>query len=309
MSIGISEEHVELASSLRAWAASLGGIEAARLAEADAEATFEDAWKAAVEMGVTTIGLPESAGGGGGGTPLDVAVALEACAHELVPGPLLTSAVTAAVLGRGGRVALALDAGLRTVLDLPGATHVLLPDADGAWWVVEADAVTGTTSVGLDLTRRFSSATLDGTDLAGALRVEGLTTDVVRRNLTTYAAAEASGVARWCLATAVDHAKVREQFGKPIGGFQAIKHLCVEMLETAEAVTAAAWDVAGAAGGPDADQWAFAAEVAGVTAFDGAVEVAKSCIQVLGGIGFTYEHDAHLYLRRALALRALVGEA
>ncbi len=305
MSIGITDEHVELATSLRGWAASLGGIEAARLVEGDAEAAFDETWKAVGEMGVATIGLPESAGGGGG-SPLDVAVALEACARALVPGPLLSAAVTAALLGRDDRVALALDPDLRVVLDLPGATHVLLPDAEGAWWVVEAAAVTATTSAGLDLTRRFSVAT---TDLAGATPAEGLTTDLVRRTLTTYAAAEASGVARWCLATAVEHAKVREQFGKPIGAFQAIKHLCAEMLETAEAVTAAAWDVAGAATGSDDEQWAFAADVALVTAFDGAVEVAKSCIQVLGGIGFTFEHDAHLYLRRALALRALVGDS
>ncbi|WP_148613007.1 acyl-CoA dehydrogenase [Nocardioides rubriscoriae] len=305
MSIGITDEHVELAASLRRWAASLGGIEAARLAESDGEETFDETWKAVGEMGVATIGLPESAGGGGG-SPLDVAVALEACARELVPGPLLSNAVTAALLGRDERCALALDPDLRVVLDLPGATHVLLPDADDAWWVVPASALSATTSPGLDLTRRFSSATVD---LADATRAEGATGDLVRRALTTYAAAEASGVARWCLATAVEHAKVREQFGKPIGAFQAVKHLCVEMLEAAEAVTAAAWDVAAVAFGPDDDQWAFAADVARVTAFDGAVEIAKSCIQVLGGIGFTYEHDAHLYLRRALALRALVGDA
>src|SRR4029079_14593850 len=90
---------------------------------------------------------------------------------------------------------------------------------------------------------------------------------------------------------------------------QGVKHLCAEMLETAEAVTAAAWDVAAAADGGDDDQWAYGADVAQLTRLDGAVGVAKSCIQVLGGIGFTYEHDAHLYLRRALALRGLVGDA
>ena len=132
--------------------------------------------------------------------------------------------------------------------------------------------------------------------------------DLVRRTFVTLAAAEAAGVARWCLETAVDYAKVREQFGQKIGAFQAIKHLCAEMLETSEAVTAAAWDAASAAFGDD-DQWAYAADVAEVTCFDGAVAVAKSCIQVLGGIGFTYEHDAHLYLRRALALRAQAGDA
>ena len=130
----------------------------------------------------------------------------------------------------------------------------------------------------------------------------------MRRTAITLAAAEAAGIARWCLATAVDYAKVREQFGQKIGSFQAIKHLCAEMLETAESVTAVAWDVASVARSgaaePDDEQWDFAADVAAAVAFDGAVEVAKSCIQVLGGIGFTYEHDAHLYLRRALSLRA-----
>ena len=102
---------------------------------------------------------------------------------------------------------------------------------------------------------------------------------------------------------------MREQFGQKIGAFQSIKHLCAEMLETAEAVTAAAWDVRRIAFAYDDggdDQWAFAADVALVTCFDGAVDNAKACIQVLGGIGFTHEHDAHLYLRRAMSLRSLV---
>jgi alkylation response protein AidB-like acyl-CoA dehydrogenase len=132
------------------------------------------------------------------------------------------------------------------------------------------------------------------------------TTAEVRRVLVTLAAAEASGVARWCLDTAVAHAGVREQFGRRIGAFQAVKHLCAEMLETSESVTAAAWDAARAAT-EDEQQQELAAHVAATVCFDGAVEVAKSCIQVLGGIGFTFEHDAHLHLRRALALRSAVG--
>jgi alkylation response protein AidB-like acyl-CoA dehydrogenase len=301
MSIGISEEHVELARSLREWAASLGGREVVRAAEGDADATFADTWKACVEMGVATIGLPESYGGGGGSV-LDQAVALEACAHELVPGPLLSSAVAALVapaaeIGDGAAVAMAFPSGL--VGDLAGATKVLTPD--GALAVIAASSPT----IGVDLSHRFGSAE---TEAAGSGKGE----ELVRRTTVTLAAAEASGVARWCLDTAVEYAKVREQFGQKIGAFQAVKHLCAEMLETSEAVTAAAWDVAAAAdsarGGQSDEQWAYAVDVAEVTCFDGAVAVAKSCIQVLGGIGFTYEHDAHLYLRRALALRGLVGD-
>ncbi len=305
MSIGISDEHVELAASLRKWAADLGGRDLARTCETDPEAGFFEAWNAISEMGIATIGQPEAAGGGGGSV-LDLAVALEACAYELVPGPLLGPAVASLVLPEMPTDAV-VGLGLSDVVgDLPSATHVLLADSSGAWSLYPRDAVAASSSVGLDLTRRFGTARV--VDESAGVAVPALTTDLLRRTTVTLAAAEAAGVARWCLATAVDYAKVREQFGQRIGSFQAIKHLCAEMLETAEAVTAAAWDVAGAAGTDD-EQWAFAADVAVAVVFDGAVEVAKSCIQVLGGIGFTFEHDAHLYLRRALGLRALVGDS
>jgi alkylation response protein AidB-like acyl-CoA dehydrogenase len=318
MSIGISDEHVELAKSLVGWATDSGAIEAVRSAEGDPAADFADIWKACTELGAATIGLAETAGGGGG-TPLDAAVALEACAYGLVPGPLLSVAVacallgdhaeTAKVLGAGGIVGLGLTPDLRLVADAESADALLVPDEADVWRVVPAAAMTATSVSTLDLSRRFAAVEAD---LSAGTEVSGLTTDAVRRTLITFAAAEAAGIARWCLDTAVAYAGVREQFGQKIGAFQAIKHLCAEMLETAEAVTAAAWDVAAIAFDPaddDHGQWAFAADVAAVTCFDGAVENAKNCIQVLGGIGFTYEHDAHLYLRRALSLRALVGDA
>ena len=319
MSIGISDEHVELAASLRRWAAGLGAIEAVRAAEAEPDEAFADVWKSVVEMGAATIGLPAAAGGGGGSV-LDAAVALEACAHALVPGPLLGTAVACALLGgseaadalgEGAVVGLALSRD--SVWDAPGATHVLLADADDAWYVVPRESLAVSPAAGPDLSRRFGTLVpTDPRSVREAVRIDGLSGDLVRRTAVTLAAAEASGVARWCLEAAVEHAKVREQFGQKIGSFQAVKHLCADMLETAEAVTAAAWDAASVAtvpvAGRDDEQWAFAADVAATVAFDGAVAVAKSCIQVLGGIGFTFEHDAHLYLRRALSLRALLGD-
>ena len=316
MSIGITDEHVELAASLRKWGSSLGGVDASRAAESEPGAAFADVLGAAAEMGVTTIGLDESLGGGGG-SPLDVAVALEACAHELVPGPLLGAAVAAHLLGDVDElapgladgsvvVALCLDASLSAVWDTPSATHLLAPDEDDAWSLVPVTDVRLVHGLGLDLSRRFGSA--EPSSSATAVALPSLSGDLVRRTAITFAAAEAAGLARWCLATAVEHAKVREQFGQRIGAFQAVKHLCAEMLETAESVTAVAWDVACASTGSE-EQWAFAVDVAQAVALDGAVANAKTCIQVLGGIGFTYEHDAHLYLRRALSLRALLGEA
>ncbi|KAA1416395.1 acyl-CoA dehydrogenase [Nocardioides humilatus] len=278
MSIGITDEHEELAASLRKWAASLGALDAVRAAEAGPEARFDDVWAAIEEMGVASIAAPESAGGGGGSL-LDQAVALEACAYELVPGGLLAAAVGSIVTGEPGR-------------------HGVQVHPGGVVWD-GGTAGAATPIVGIDLSARHGAATAE----AVALDERG------RRTAITLAAAEASGVARWCLDTAVEYAKVREQFGKPIGSFQAIKHLCAEMLETAEAITAAAWDAASAADAGDDEQWGFAVDVALATCFSGAVDVAKACIQVLGGIGFTYEHDAHFYLRRAVSLRALVGSA
>ncbi|ANH39896.1 Acyl-CoA dehydrogenase [Nocardioides dokdonensis FR1436] len=303
MSIGISEEHAELAASLRSWAAGLEGPSVARAAEGDQDARFADTWQALVAMGVPSIAVAEDLGGGGG-SALDLAVALEACAHELVPGALLGPVVAAHLLPSGAVdeiVSVVLDA---VLWDAPSATRAVVVDGDRLV-VVARDALELEASPGLDLTRRF--ARVSAVDTSDGSPVEGATAATLRRAAVTYAAAEAAGLARWCLATAVEYAKVREQFGRPIGSFQAVKHLCAEMLETAEAVTAAAWDVASAAADGDEDQWAFAADVAEVVCFDGAVEVAKTCIQVLGGIGFTFEHDAHLYLRRALVLRGLLG--
>ncbi|KRF17253.1 acyl-CoA dehydrogenase [Nocardioides sp. Soil797] len=329
MSIGISTEHAELATTLRKWAASLDATEQIRAAEADPGAGFEPIWSAAREMGLIGIGIPE-ADGGAGGAVLDVAVALEACAHEMLPGPLLGTSVAALVLGDLPEVAAALAGGemsvgiglvaslsvsaktlsgrVDVVWDAPSVTHLLLGAEDDRWFLVPASTVEVTPATGPDLTRRFGTVTLADVPLAEVVPAPGLSAALLRRTAVTLAAAEASGVARWCLQTAVEYAGVREQFGARIGSFQAIKQLCAGMLETAEAVTAAAWDAASVAFGDDA-QWAFAVDVAGVIAFDGAVRVAQDCIQVLGGIGFTFEHDAHFQLRRAASLRALLGDS
>ena len=123
----------------------------------------------------------------------------------------------------------------------------------------------------------------------------------------TVLAAEAAGLARWMLRTATEYAKVREQFGKPIGSFQAIKHMCAEMLLRSEQASVAAADAAAAVADPDEQQLAIAAAVAAATGIEAAKANAKDCIQVLGGIGITWEHDAHLYLRRAYGISQFLG--
>ena len=115
-------------------------------------------------------------------------------------------------------------------------------------------------------------------------------------------------MARWTLETATEYAKVREQFGKPIGSFQAIKHMCAEMLLRSEQASVAAADAARAAvPGADDRQFSIAAAVAAAIGIEAAMANAKDCIQVLGGIGITWEHDAHLYLRRAYGISQILG--
>ncbi len=309
MPIGISDDHVELADVFGKWAASLGGVEAARSADEDPAAEFAAQSAAVAEMGLAGIAVSEEYGGAGGSLT-DLAVALEAAAVSLVPGPLLGTAVASVALGElagpvvSGEMRVALALSGTVVHDAPGATHALLLRGDAVVLVPleEARLVPGTSP---DLTRRTAIGDLshlDGTVVAG------LTPARLHSLVVTLAAAEASGVARWCLDTAVEYAGVREQFGRKIGSFQAIKHLCAEMLETSESVTAAAWDAARALTDDD-QQREFAALVAATVCFDGAVRVAEDCIQVLGGIGFTFEHDAHFYLRRAVSLRNLLGRS
>ena len=179
MSIGISEEHDELAASLRRWAAALGGPELSRSAEDDVAARFDEAWKAAGEMGVPAI-LAD------GGSPLDQAVALEACAHELVPGPLLGPVVAGSLLEEvpdGALVGLCLDPDHSVVWDAPSATHLLVGDSEDRWHLVPADAATVTPSSTVDLSRRFGSAEVDLS--AAGVRVSlSLVTTSVKVQLT-----------------------------------------------------------------------------------------------------------------------------
>ena len=190
------------------------------------------------------------------------------------------------------------------------AVLLLAARGDGAdvWFLATSDAA------GVELIDRtdgdFSRATAQA-QLTGvtARPLPGIETGRVVDLAAVLVAAEASGVAAWCLRTATEYAKVREQFGQPIGSFQAVKHLCAEMLCRAELAAAVAWDAAlvGEPGATCTGDAPLAAAVAAAVAVDAAVRTAQDCIQVLGGIGFTWEHDAHLYLRRALALRGVLG--
>ncbi len=333
MPLGLTDDQRSLADSVAEWARARATTDLVRRAEESGQDVFAETWTSLAGLGLVTIAVPEDLGGGGGSV-LDLACALEACAAGLVPGPLLstTVAVTAisrtelpgaaadvvrAVVGGAASLGLALDAGDVTVDDgaltgvvplVAGAgsvTHLMLGTAGDRWFLLDAasDGVVVEAAVPVDLSRTAGTVRLGGAIPVAEVDV---TEEQVRSLAGVLAAAEAAGVARWSLRTAVEHAKVREQFGRVIGSFQAVKHLCAAMLERAESATAVAWDAAAAQDEPH-EQQAFAAAVAAAVALDAAVANAQDCIQVLGGIGFTWEHDAHLYLRRAMSNRLLLG--
>ncbi|MGW5718834.1 acyl-CoA dehydrogenase family protein [Amycolatopsis sp. NPDC003865] len=307
MPVALTEEQAALAEAIHAWASAHHPREAVRAAESGAGLPAGFAG-----LGLFGVALPAAVGGAEGSTA-DLAAGLAAAAEELVPGPVLGTALGGLLLAEVPPAKELLeavaegDASIAVLLDpledgvsgpVPGATPEswLLVPVDGGH-VLLAPGTPGVTVEPVspfDFSRPLARIRFSG---AGS---EVLTLPPVRPLAAVLAAAEAAGVARRCLTVAVEYAKVREQFGQAIGAFQAVKHLCAEMLCRAEAAEALAWD---AASGRHPLSVASAAAVA----LDAAVANAKDCVQVLGGIGFTWEHDAHLYLRRAVALRQWLG--
>ncbi|WP_404191137.1 acyl-CoA dehydrogenase family protein [Streptomyces tauricus] len=300
-----------------------------------------EVWKALAEgMGLAGLLVPEALGGQGA-THREAAVVLEELGRAVAPVPYLTSAVVAteallacdaddllAELASGRRIgALAVALNIapggahRTVRVEGGALHgeltgiadaaaadvLLVPAEDGGLYAVDADAVTVAAQVSLDLTRPVAKVVLDGAD---ARRI-GDAAPAVRRALRAGAgllASEQLGLAEWSLTETVRYLKERKQFNRPVGGFQALKHrlaqLWLETVHTRAAARNAADALAG--GSADAD---VAVALAQAYAAPVAVHAAEEALQLHAGIGMTWEHPVHLYLKRAKADSIAYGTA
>ncbi len=171
--------------------------------------------------------------------------------------------------------------------------------------VLPADAFEAHELDSVDLTRRVAEITVSGVSIPPHRQLPELSTQSVRDLAAVLFSADAVGGSQWCVQAASEYAKDRRQFGRPIGQFQGVKHRCANMLGRTELARVATWDAARAVGDPDTAS--FAAAAAASLSVDGFFQTAKDCVQTLGGIGFTWEHDAHVYLRRATANRALLG--
>jgi len=301
-------------------------VAARNLLEATGE-PLPDIWSDMVELGWLGLHLPEELGGSGYGME-ELVVVVEELGRAVAPGPFVPTVIASAVIaavgdpdaasryvprlasgalraavalrdevsysdGRAsGTVVAALGGALADLLVVPSGNDVLLVERAGSGIRVDVPD-------NIDPSRRTARIELDGataTVLPGARR---LLVDTAR----TILAAEAVGIARECTNMAADYAKVRVQFGRPIGTFQAVKHHCADMSVETELATAAVWDAARAfaTGG---EQLTYAAAAASALAGAAADLCASLNIQVHGGIGFTWEHDAHLYVRRAAAILA-----
>ncbi|MGV9802076.1 acyl-CoA dehydrogenase, partial [Mycobacterium sp. NPDC003449] len=231
----------------------------------------------------------------------------DAVREALLPG--LAGGAKVGALGLAGSVHIGADGLLggesRAVLGAPDADVLVL--AAGTDLVVldaGADGVTVSPQDSVDTTRSIGTVSLQAVSVPEdrILRGAARAARTVQRILGS---AEAVGVSWAALDMAVEYAKVREQFGRTIGTFQAVKHHAANMLVDAEQTTAAVWDAARA---DDLDGAWFAAAVAASHAIRAQIFNVHNNIQLHGGIAFTWEHDAHLYLRRARTLAAVLGD-
>ncbi len=304
----------------------------ARARYSDTGAPAAALWTAVTEAGWLGLLLAPAAGGLGLGV-VEAALVCEEVGRALAPVPVWeTAALAAPLLAAGGGDAAAerLIGGARaTAPTVPGEITVgpggrlsgtlqLVPEAHlaelivvpagGTVWVVEAQAATLVTHDCLDRTRVLSDVVLDGTAAATAGRLEAETLAHATATATVTLAAETLGTARALLDTTVAYVGVREQFGVPVGSFQAVAHKLADVLVGLERAWAATYHAAMCldARAPDA---ARAVAVAAAATGDASRQAARDAVQCHGGIGYTWEHDLHLAVRRVYADEPLLGSS
>jgi alkylation response protein AidB-like acyl-CoA dehydrogenase len=333
MGVAMTADQVALQRTIRAWATSSRAADVVRRREpgaADTSAEWSRLWSGLADLGVLSIAVPDEVGGTGGSL-LDLAAALEETAAAIIPGPVLPSALAGVLISRHGTpdaakalapsladgslpAAVTLTAaevtGRRTpggglrVSGHAGAVLGATPDAqlvlaaavgaDEVWFTLSPQhpGVTARPVTAVDTSRPLAHVDLADVEVPTDAVLTGLTSAEVTDLAAVLATAEAAGIAGWTLQTATEYARTRHQFGRPIGGFQAVKHLCAQMLVRAETARAAVYAAA-----VTADPVDIAA--ARLLADEAAERGARDCLQVHGGMGFTWECEVQLHLKRA----------
>ena len=312
--------------------------EVRRLALDDERGFTDEQWQAVAELGWPALVVAEDEGGLGLGV-VELAVLQEQLGYALAPTPLLSTVAAALAISAAGSaeqraewlpglaegeqrgtvapvaaslgfVDHVLSGTLEAVPDAAGADLLVVPTGHDHLSVVDlhGDGVRVEPVGGLDPTRRLSTITLDGAPSTPLGAGDGAALARARDVITVAVAAESVGVAQRAMEMAVEHARERKQFGRPIGVFQAVSHPCAQMLLEVEgarsAVMFAAWAL-----DASPEEAPLAAAMAKAYASDAGWRVPASALQVLGGIGFTWEHDLHFWLKRGRANAAAWGDA
>lgn len=345
MPIAINPEHQDLADSVRSLVARVAPSEVLHAALETPVDNPPPYWQAAADQGLQGVHLTESVGGQGFGI-LELAITLAEFGYGAVPGPFVPSAIASALisahdpdakvlaeLASGSAIAAyALDSALtatrhrnslvirgevRAVPAAAQASLLVLPvaiDSGEEWLMLHAGQLEIEPVASVDPLRPIAHVRANAVEVTDDAVLSSLDAVTAQALIATLLSAEAVGVARWATDTASEYAKIREQFGRPIGQFQAVKHKCSEMIADTERATAAVWDAARAVDQARESDWdtesskvEFAAAVAATLAPAAAQRCTQDCIQVHGGIGFTWEHDTNVYYRRALVIAAGFG--
>jgi alkylation response protein AidB-like acyl-CoA dehydrogenase len=287
---------------------------------AEAERYDDDAWREMSELGWAGIFIDEDHGGQGLGI-VELVILMEELGYALAPVPFLSNAAAGLALQFAGTdeqkerwlpgiasgeargtVGMVRDGEARLVPDADTAEVILLIGFDGSTSVVEAGAAEIEPVETMDRTRRFARVRADGGEpLGGDCFAAG-------DRIATALAAETVGVAQKAMEMAVEYARERKQFGRPIGSYQAVSHRCAQMLLEVEGSRSGAYYAAWCA---DAEPESLPAAASGAKAYssDAGWRVCGSSLQVHGGIGFTWEHDLHFFLKRAKTNALLYGSA
>jgi alkylation response protein AidB-like acyl-CoA dehydrogenase len=337
MNLELTDEQLSLRDTLRRFLAERAPVAGHVRPMLDSRTGTTDAvWHGLADLGATGLLVPPECGGAGA-TMTEAGIVAEELGAALHPGPWLSTAVAAPrALSAAGGAEQALLAGIAdgstiaTVGPLNGARPTTdgatligkceLPDAAAAdvllvladstsgihLFAVDAFTVTMTPLTGIDATRKRFRVTLDETPgrIVGSMTEETIV--AIIDDVLVAHAADAVGAAQAVLDLAVEYAKTRRQFGQPIGAFQSVQHLCVDMYETVELARSGVIHALWAADAADGHERHTAAVRA--KAFAGQLAtVGDSAIQVFGGIGYTWEHNAHLYLKRLLSWSEFLG--
>jgi alkylation response protein AidB-like acyl-CoA dehydrogenase len=287
---------------------------------AEAGEYADDAWKEMCELGWPGIFVPEEYGGQGLGT-VELVILMEELGYALAPVPFLSNAAAGLLLlhsgtdeqrkrwlpglasgeARGTAALVREDGEAPLVPDAQDAEVIVLLEGD-LGTVVEASAAEIEPVETIDSTRRFARVRADGGDALGGINCPG------GDRVATAIAAEMTGVAQHALEMAVEYARERKQFDRPIGAYQAVSHRCVEMLLQVEGARSASY-YAGWTADAEPDTLPLASAMAKAWASDASWRVTADSLQVHGGIGFTWEHDLHFFLKRARVDGILAGSA